>query len=365
MGKKSAPDYEGAAEQTAASDRVALRDQTYANRANQYTPDGSKTWESYQDIDPATGEPVTRWNETVTFSPEQQAIYDKGVGISDKRMDVGVNAADRLMSEYGDPIDWSGASPWAEATTYGGPASANHYRVGVGDINADSGTAGDPNDYRQAGEDASYQSQMRRIDPQYDDQTTAMELQMRNQGLNPDDRAWQNQMRAMSDSYNDASQSARLASAAEGRMESALNWGQQQDTIGNTYRDTVANQNFGLGKGNIAAQMAGINSNADIAAARQTLGQNEQQFNQAMALRQAQNQETMTQRGFGLNELNAMVSGQQVGIPQFGGYNAAGRAAPTDYMGAATNEGNFNQGMNNNFWDAAGQIGGGYASTFG
>jgi hypothetical protein len=52
-------------------------------------------------------------------------------------------------------------------------------------------------------------------------------------------------------------------------------------------------------------------------------------------MRQQQLAEEMQRRGFSLNEINAIISGQQVGMPQFSGYNQAGAAQPVDYMGAA------------------------------
>ena len=296
MGKKSkpdSPDYAGAAEATAASNEAALRDQTYANRANQYGPEGSLEWTPYLTTDPSTGESVTAWRQTTSLSPELQALYDQQLGLQGQKYDVAGVAGGRLMDEYGTPIDWSGLSDWGTAP-------------------------GDPNEYRQRGEDASYDSQMMRIDPQFEEQKRAMELQMRNQGLNPDDRAWQSQMASIGENYNDASMRARLAASAEGRAESQLNYGQQA-------------QNFQLA-------------------------------NQG---RQQQFVELMQQRGFNLNEINAMISGQQVGMPTFNGYNTAGNAGGTDYSGAAQDQGNFDQAGNQSFWSGIGALAGAGANVYG
>lgn len=348
MGKKSskAPDYKGAAEATAQSNAESIRDQTWANRADQYGPEGSLKWTAYQDVDPASGKPITRWRQDTSLSPKGQEIYDKQLGIQGKRMDVGGIAADRLKGEYGKSIDWGGVNPWGTAAnfknngnTVGGPQN----------IQANSGQPGDPNAFRQQGEDAAYQSQMRRIDPQYKLQTEAMQQQLRNQGLNPDDRAWQNQMKAMSDSYNDASQSARLSASEAGRAESALNWGQGQDRVNNRFRDTSANMGYAQGN---RAQDIGLE--ASRGTREQTRQQ--QQFDQANALRQQQMVEKMQKRGFNLNEINAMVSGQQVGMPQFGGYNAAGNAGGVDYTGAAQDTGNYNAANNQSFWGGLGSL---------
>ena len=46
----------------------------------------------------------------------------------------------------------------------------------------------------------------------------------------------------------------------------------------------------------------------------------------------------MAQRGFSLNEMNALLSGQQVQSPQFAGYNQAGVAQAPDYLGAMSGQ---------------------------
>ena len=56
MGGKSSPDYSGAAVAQGEANREVVRDQTFANRPDQYTPWGATTWTPYQTTDPATGE---------------------------------------------------------------------------------------------------------------------------------------------------------------------------------------------------------------------------------------------------------------------------------------------------------------------
>jgi hypothetical protein len=89
-----------------------------------------------------------------------------------------------------------------------------------------------------------------------------------------------------------------------------------------------------------AAQQLGLQQQQQAFGQQQAAGG--QNFNQQMAQAQFQNQlrnqqltEAMQQRGFSLNEINAIMSGQQVGMPQFQGYNQAAAADPTNYMGAA------------------------------
>lgn len=353
-----APDYKGAAEATAAGNAEMMDKQTWQNRINQYGPTGSKTYEVGSTINPATGKPMETWSEYTTLTPEQQAMFDQNQAIQGMRLDVGETAAGRLMDEYGKPMDWSGLSdygktPTATNTAVSGPVAARYTAGGA--------SIGDPNDFRQQGEDASYESQMRRITPQYQDAIASMETKLRNQGLNPDDRAWQNQMQAMSEAYNDASQSARLTAASEGRQESALNWGQQMGQNQNIFNQNLSKnaQNYGMDMSNNQNKFQ-----QSLAANNQNFNQQSQAAQQANALRQQQMIEQMQQRGFGLNEINAMISGQQVGMPQFGGYNQAGYTPGADYAGAAMNEGNFDQGSYQALWGGIGSLAGAGASMY-
>jgi len=47
----------------------------------------------------------------------------------------------------------------------------------------------------------------------------------------------------------------------------------------------------------------------------------------------------MQRRGWSLNEINALISGQQVGMPQMPSFNPAQAAQPTQYLGAAQAQG--------------------------
>ncbi len=71
----------------------------------------------------------------------------------------------------------------------------------------------------------------------------------------------------------------------------------------------------------------------------QRLSANAQNYGQAMGnsayanqIRQQQLTEAMTQRGFSLNEINALMSGDQVGLPQMPNFAEASAAQPADYQ---------------------------------
>lgn len=59
-------------------------------------------------------------------------------------------------------------------------------------------------------------------------------------------------------------------------------------------------------------------------------------------LRQRQIAEEMQRRGMSLNEMNALLTGQQVSSPQMPGFQNASRAETANLLGAAQATGNYN-----------------------
>lgn len=80
-----------------------------------------------------------------------------------------------------------------------------------------------------------------------------------------------------------------------------------------------------------------------------------QQFNQQNQARQQQMQEQAYLRNLPLNELNALRTGNQVGMPQFGGFSQQATTGGADYTGAAQNQYQANLASSNA--GAAGQSG--------
>ena len=130
-----------------------------------------------------------------------------------------------------------------------------------------------------------------RMEPKFERDTQAMETQLRNQGLKPGDEAYDQQMKQNSQNINDA-------------------------------RQQMADQAM-LASGNEASRMQGL----DIGAGSYNTQQRQQQIAEAMQ-----------KRGFSLNEINALISGQQVAMPNMPGFNQAGKADTTQYMTAAQNQ---------------------------
>lgn len=155
----------------------------------------------------------------------------------------------------------------------------------------DYGSLGDPNVRRQKQEDAAYGRATSRLDPYWKDQTEATDIQLRNQGLNPGDEAYDKAMANVTRARTDAYSAAQNDAVTQGRAESDLSYGQDLGTA-----------------------------------------------NYSNNLRTQQITEELQKRGWSLNEINALVSGQQIGMPQAPANqpnSTAARAQSADYSSAA------------------------------
>ena len=194
--------------------------------------------------------------------------------------------------EFGTAMDWSKLSPMEQ---------------GMG---ASTGTASgaqfDPNSASGQAANAAYASQTSRLDPQWQQRQREMETQLANQGISRNSEAYSRAMEDMgrqhTDAYQQAQWQAQQAGAQEAQRMQQMRLGQEQQAFGQGLQSNA--QNFQQG-----------NAYADY--------QNK--------LRQQQLNEIMQQRAFSLNEMNALLSGQQVNSPQFQGFNQAGNWGGVDY----------------------------------
>jgi hypothetical protein len=125
----------------------------------------------------------------------------------------------------------------------------------------------------------------------------------------------------------EANSNAQLANAVRGNLfnEGTTQFG--QDLAAN-------NQNFGQ-----QAAAASQNFGQEAAASNQNFNQGLTSANYGNTLRQQQIAEEMMRRGYTLNEINAILTGQQVGMPQMPSFNTASKADTTNYLGAAQMQG--------------------------
>ena len=120
----------------------------------------------------------------------------------------------------------------------------------------------DPEARRQAAEDSAYSKATSRLDPRFASRSNELDIKLRNQGLSPGDQAYDAQMANFGNERTDAYSQAGWDSVAQGRDE---------------YQTSLSGNE------------------------------------RANALRNQQIQEYIGQRGFSLNEANALQEGQTVG----------------------------------------------------
>jgi len=273
MGKSAPapPDYEAAARETAAGNLEMLELQTRANRPDQFTPWGSLTWEEIEGT-PGTWNPATRRYEGGT-----EGGWVQNIQLSPEQQ----AALDQQLAITQGRSELAGGLMERVQDEFGDVMDWSQFNeIGAGIEGGDY--------YNQEAEDALYARATSRLDPRYAQKREATESQLRNQGLRPGDEAYENAManlgREEEDAYQQAATQATIGAGAEG------------------------------------SRMQGM----DVAAG----GYNTQ-------LRQQQIAEAMQQRGFSLNEINAILSGQQVAMPGMPGFNTAGVVEGADLTGAA------------------------------
>ncbi len=143
--------------------------------------------------------------------------------------------------------------------------------------------------------------------------------------------------------FNDAQRAAALNEqfgAGDRRFQEQQARSEQMDA----QRAAQLQERMGVGAQQFQQQMQRANQ-GDVR--RQQVGQEQmafgqQNYNNAMQsanyqnqLRQQQIAEQMQQRGFSLNEINAILTGQQVGMPSMPGFNAANRSEGVQSLQAA------------------------------
>lgn len=240
MGKKSsrAPNITGAAEIEGKYSRETARDTTYADRPDQYNPFGNVQWTQEAVTDPATGEKVTKWVQKETMADSSKAIFDPTMRRLANNAELAEGMNERIRAEMGDAPDWA---------QFGDVKDFNY----------------DPTQARQHAEDSAYKRQTNRLDPKFESDRQALEVNLRNRGLSSSDAAYQAELDAFGRSRNDAYEQARLGSTAEGRTEAEMMWGQnvQQNEIANALRDQkiqeyIAKRGFSLNEQNALSPTA-------------------------------------------------------------------------------------------------------------
>jgi hypothetical protein len=448
-----APDYKGAAEATAASNKEAAVYNTAANRPNINTPFGSQSWTSEAGVDPATGQKITNWTQNTTLDPKAQAALDSQMAMQQGRSDLANSTMPRVAESINKPFDFSGMKEWGDGYTGAGPnknfqtsvptttgnfqnfqssvptntdkftgyqssvdKTSGNFKdfqssVPTTTSNIQTGVGNTPAYINQSG-NAIYNQATSRLDPRFSQAQSDLDSRLANQGITAGSEAYNRAQNNMSMQRNDAYQTAMNSATAQAASDASRIQGMDLNAgnFGNSAQNQIFNQN--LNAGNFANQSASLSNQMQNQAFAQNLQAGEfanrasdqnnnslnQQFNQnlnagnfanqsAAANNTAQNQifnQNLTAGNFGnqainygnqaqqqdytqqmgqsnydntlrqaqfamqnqerlqpLNEMNALVTGQQVGMPQMPSFNNATPFQGVNYSGAATQQGQY------------------------
>lgn len=326
----AAPDYTGAAQQQAASSREVTEQQTWANRPTINTPFGQQTWEVKPQWDPSTGQYINSWTQNTNLTPESQSALDSQMRIQQGKSNLAESMLGRSQGEFGQPMNWDDFTQMAD-TPQGGqlPGVPNYTPEQI------QRNVGNTPDYMKSAEDAIYNQWSGRQEPRMQQELDRARTQLYNQGLREGDEAYNSEMQRIRQDQNDARQQAQYQATIGAGQEAQRMQG--MDVTAGGFANQAAAQAL--------QQQLGIGSQAY----NQQMNNQQTGFNQNMQsagyqnqLRQQQIAEQMQQRGFSLNEINAILNGQQVSMPNMPTFNTANRGESTQYNQAAQSQGQYN-----------------------
>ncbi|MGV2071672.1 tail fiber domain-containing protein [Agrobacterium vitis] len=367
----SAPESPSASETAAAQTATNVSTATansYMNNINQVTPDGNRTYsqsgtQKVYDPNSKTYMDIPTWTETTTLSDQQNAIKTQEDGANLNMATLANTQSGKLNSILGQSLDLSSApaasNPSALSTpsytSYQSGPTLNTSVADAGNITNSIANAGDITKSYDVNYDTSKYEQalMDRLNPQLQQDESALEAKLVNQGLQPGSEAYNRAYEQQNQKSNDA------------RIAAILNAGQEQTRVANLKKDQATFQN------SAQAQQYSQNANDSTfanSAQSQQYGQNYQNagFTNSALQQMYSNQNTATsgnnaladqtfnaeraknsdldnsrsqylneqyaQRNQGINEISSLMNGGQVDNPNFS--STQGQTMPTvDYAG--------------------------------
>jgi len=327
----AAPDYTSAARLQGELSKEALNMQNYANRPTIETPFGGESWGTEAVTDPATGQKVTQWTLNTTLAEPLQNALNSQLGIQQGRSDLAGSFMERVGNEYATPFDWGNLPALTSAGTPG------QLQTGVADY-----TPGLQTDFNFGNApalpqyDASFRNQvandlMSQMLPVQRMQQESLETDLSNRGFKTGTRGYQRALDDLNQRQSAERYNALNMAGNEAQRLYGMQMGARQQGV-----------NEAMAQGNFRNQAMGQAQNLDVnrmqamnQAQQQQFGQNLQYANMMNQLRQQAIAEQMQRRGMSLNEMNALLTGQQVGMPQMPRFNASGVAETPQLLNAA------------------------------
>jgi hypothetical protein len=324
----AAPDYLGAATAQAQASEKATTAQNFANRPTVNTPFGGQSWTTGSQIDPATGQNVTTWTQNTTLAPGLQSALNAQIGLQNDRSQLANGFMDRVAEEYRQPFDYANLPQMAMANAPNSlGTSLTDYTPGLTTgFNFGGAIPQVDSSYR----DTVANQLMQRMQPVHDYQQNQLETRLANQGFTVGSEGYK---RAL-DELNQRQAGERFQALDQSGNEMQRLFGMQMQS-----QNTGYNQNMGAAQfQNQALGQAAALDQSRLQAQNAAMGQ-QQGLNQSYAdaqnrVRQQAIAEQMQRRGMSLNEMNALLSGQQVQMPNMPSFVASGRAETPNILGA-------------------------------
>lgn len=355
----ASPDYTGAANAQAASSRDVTEAQTWANRPTINTPFGQQTWETKPTWDPTTGTYINAWTQNTNLTDQSQHALDSEMDITQGKADLAKSKIGQMQDDFGQPMNWDDFTKLAD-TPQGGqfgaaPDVPNYTSQNIQNSldtsklqNVDSSQK-----YSKNAEDAIYNQWSNRQEPLMQQQKDQLRTQLYNSGLKEGDQAYDAEMKNLENQQSDSRTNAQYQATIGSGQEAQRMQGMDLSTNQNQFNQVQGTGAFANSAAQQAlAQQLGIGSqqfNQNLADTQ--LGDTRQgtQYNQATQSANYQNQqrqqqiaETMQQRGFSLNEINAILGGQQISMPNMPSFNTAGASQAAQYNQSAQSSGQYN-----------------------
>ncbi len=306
-----APDYTKAAEQQGQSSKEVTNMQTWANRPNQSTPWGNISWTPTATVDPATGQKVTQWAQNYELNPMSQEALDAQMKLQTARSNMALGFMPRVQKDLEKPFDWGGMPEAGKSLT-----ATQFERVNAAPrLQTELDTSANPAE-RQRIENALFD----RMAPIHARQQEALDTKLANQGITAGSEAYNREMQRLGDQ-----QSRERFNALEmggNEMQRLFNMQLAEGQFGNTAMQNQQGLDLNTTGFNNQVSTNRFNQDAVISEYQNKLRQ------QAIA-------EENMKRLSSLNEMNALLTGQQVQYSPMPQFNAANASQAVQYLPAA------------------------------
>ena len=383
--KPAVPDYAAAAERTAKADMDMARYTTRVNRPTQITPWGTQTWTNSGGFDQAgydaamqaykdsyqpsslqgsgffgdafsgllggagggTGtyslpEPNRNdfmrpddWTQTTTLKPDLQASLDNEMALQKGRSQIGLDMLPIAEESINRPIGYDTAQDWSMA-----PSASQLQNIGAApDLQTNIDKTNIPQFDQQYVNNIKNQT-LDYMRPDMEAKQEALDAQLAAQGITPGSEAYDNAKRRLNDQQSrDEYNALRLGMDQANAMY-------QNELAGNSQRfgQNLESGRFGnnalVSQNDMGIRNTAFNNNNAVT----NYDQNYRNASFDNNLRGAQIAEDIQRQQVPLNNINALMNGQQVSMPDMPNFNTMSKPQGADYLNAAkaTYQGNIN-----------------------